>query len=687
MASAIVAVAETEEANEEDGPGAGARRQGRRRVWDDVHTLSYRVAEEADASQSALEDSNAVPSVSSRSGLPVAFDKLSEGPLGDLLVAGLPEDFKARQQCKETLEVLQMLEKLNRLGPRLSAAFAADSDGLPSNASTLLLHGHIPRECFLSSKLSPKLSQQLKDVLAICGSCLPAWCKQLVFQCKFLFPLEVRRRFFYSTALGMGRALQHMQQLHAAEVGGAPAADRELRVGRLQRQKVRVSRKRILESAIKVMELYAKQRAVLELEYFDEAGTGLGPTLEFYTLLSHELQKRSLGLWRHEDASTASGDGAATAVADSDGDASAPDNTIGVLQMEVDSGAGAVAEGNPPAGTSKRHGMERPAAGMALAATDLWHDSKEYVNAPFGLFPASLAEGERGADSKVAAMGRPVNLYDVSSFDPQLGSVLERLTASLRVHKAAGAKSRTPATLDGVPVEDLSLTFTLPGSPDYLLCPGGDDKCVDSSNLEEYISAVVDALLGSGIEAQLAAFREGFNEVFPLQSLECFYEDELEALLCGAGEMWTIASLADSIKFDHGYNSSSPAVKYFLEILAELDSDEQRRFLRFVTGCPRLPPGGLSALQPRLTVVRKHPSSGHDVDGAGASDVAGSSAGATPVGSFKDGTMPTTLADGDLPSVMTCANYIKLPPYSSKQIMKERLMFAVNEGQGSFDLS
>lgn len=30
-----------------------------------------------------------------------------------------------------------------------------------------------------------------------------------------------------------------------------------------------------------------------------------------------------------------------------------------------------------------------------------------------------------------------------------------------------------------------------------------------------------------------------------------------------------------------------------------------RRFLRFVTGTPRLPPGGLAALQPRLTVVRK----------------------------------------------------------------------------------
>jgi hypothetical protein len=36
---------------------------------------------------------------------------------------------------------------------------------------------------------------------------------------------------------------------------------------------------------------------------------------------------------------------------------------------------------------------------------------------------------------------------------------------------------------------------------------------VDSSNLVGYIQAVVDATLGSGIEAQLTAFREGFSEV------------------------------------------------------------------------------------------------------------------------------------------------------------------------------
>lgn len=42
-----------------------------------------------------------------------------------------------------------------------------------------------------------------------------------------------------------------------------------------------------------------------------------------------------------------------------------------------------------------------------------------------------------------------------------------------------------------------------------------------------------------------------------------------------------------------------------LEIMGEFTPEEQRSFLQFVTGAPRLPPGGLAALSPKLTIVRK----------------------------------------------------------------------------------
>ena len=42
-----------------------------------------------------------------------------------------------------------------------------------------------------------------------------------------------------------------------------------------------------------------------------------------------------------------------------------------------------------------------------------------------------------------------------------------------------------------------------------------------------------------------------------------------------------------------------------LDIMSEFTPEEQRAFLRFVTGAPHLPPGGLAALTPKLTIVRK----------------------------------------------------------------------------------
>ena len=44
-------------------------------------------------------------------------------------------------------------------------------------------------------------------------------------------------------------------------------------------------------------------------------------------------------------------------------------------------------------------------------------------------------------------------------------------------------------------------------------------------------------------------------------------------------------------------------------------------------------------------------------------------------------------ADDYLPSVMTCVNYLKLPEYSSKESMREKLQLAMKEGVGSFHLS
>jgi E3 ubiquitin-protein ligase TRIP12 len=39
--------------------------------------------------------------------------------------------------------------------------------------------------------------------------------------------------------------------------------------------------------------------------------------------------------------------------------------------------------------------------------------------------------------------------------------------------------------------------------------------------------------------------------------------------------------------------------------MGEFTPEQQRAFCQFVTGAPKLPPGGLAVLNPKLTIVRK----------------------------------------------------------------------------------
>lgn len=219
-------------------------------------------------------------------------------------------------------------------------------------------------------------------------------------------------------------------------------------------------------------------------------------------------------------------------------------------------------------------------------------------------------------------------------------------------------------TMDGCPVEDLGLDFTLPGYPNIELTKGGKDMSVTLDNLSQYVKLVSHWLLVEGVSAQMEALREGFETVFPLSALQMFYPEELDQIFCGSSvqssaslAQWDVKTLMESCRPDHGFTNESPSIRFLYEIMASYDREEQRQFLQFVTGCPRLPVGGFKSLSPPLTVVKK---------------------------TFDS---PDVAPDDYLPSVMTCVNYLKLPDYSSKEIMREKLRIAAMEGQYCFHLS
>jgi len=265
-----------------------------------------------------------------------------------------------------------------------------------------------------------------------------------------------------------------------------------------------------------------------------------------------------------------------------------------------------------------------------------------------------------------AVLVRDLSISDLSVLDPKLGSTMMGLLEVAKQYEAIAACSERSAeekaaaqadlTYQGASIEDLCLDMTLPGRPDVELQSNGAEVVVTVHNLKDYVTASVQSFLHDGVAQQLDEFRQGFDEIFPLESLRLFTSDEIELLVCGHGGSWDPQDFIEDIRCDRGYTKDSKAIRNLAEILAELDPVDQRLFLRFATGTPRLPADGLKGLNPPLTVVLKPPE-------------------------------PGCSADDYLPSVMTCTNYLKLPDYSTKEVMKAKLVTAIKEGHVSFHLS
>jgi E3 ubiquitin-protein ligase TRIP12 len=203
----------------------------------------------------------------------------------------------------------------------------------------------------------------------------------------------------------------------------------------------------------------------------------------------------------------------------------------------------------------------------------------------------------------------------------------------------------------------LDLDFSLPGYPEYKLLGKKSLLPVCSENVSLYIEKVIDATIGSGVFEQIQSFKDGFSKIIPIEFFSCFSPVELSSIISGEEvDKWTFESLHEAIQTDHGYQKDSKTIVYFYEMLCRFTTEQRREFLTFCTGSPRLPLGGLAALDPPLTVVCKTMS--------------------------KD-----EKSDDCLPSVMTCAHYLKLPEYSSLEIMTQKFHLAMREGQNSFHLS
>ncbi|XP_017331293.1 E3 ubiquitin-protein ligase HECTD1 isoform X7 [Ictalurus punctatus] len=606
-------------------------------------------------------------------------------------------------------DVLQLLRILFIIGGEpayTGRTLQEDLDDLQFNAS--------PEE-FTSKKITTKILQQIEEPLALASGALPDWCEQLTSKCPFLIPFETRQLFFTCTAFGASRAIVWLQNRREATMERTRPSTTvrrdepgEFRVGRLKHERVKVPRgESMMEWAESVMHIHADRKSVLEVEFQGEEGTGLGPTLEFYALVAAEFQRTSLGIWLCDD--------------------DFPDDE----SRQVDLGGGL----KPPGYYVQR------SCGLFPAPFPQDSDELERIAKLFlflGIFLAKCIQDNRLVDLpvsqpffKLLCMGDIKSnmsklLYEtrsdsdrhffsdihseasteeepylLSSFDedsksefildppkpkppawyhgiltwddfelvnPHRARFLKEMKAlAVKRRQILGNKSLSEDEKNtrlqclmlknpvgsGPPlsIEDLGLNFQfcpsskVHGFSAVDLKPNGEDEMVTLDNAEEYVELMFDFCMHTGIQKQMEAFREGFNRVFLMEKLSSFSHKEVQMILCGnQSPSWTAEDIVNYTEPKLGYTRDSPGFLRFVRVLCGMCSDERKAFLQFTTGCSTLPPGGLANLHPRLTIVRK-------VDAT----------------------------DASYPSVNTCVHYLKLPEYSSEEIMRERLLAATME--------
>lgn len=205
-------------------------------------------------------------------------------------------------------------------------------------------------------------------------------------------------------------------------------------------------------------------------------------------------------------------------------------------------------------------------------------------------------------------------------------------------------------------VEELSLDFTISqkvGHGKYVtipLVPDGQSIAVTNNNRLRYIHAVSQYKLNTVLTPQTRSFLSGMSTLISLDWLSMFNGPELQMLISGGSSRINISDLkAHTLIYDFPANDTT--ISDLWDILENDFTEEERRlFIKFVTSVPKAPLLGFGALVPNFAIRR------------------------------------ASNDQNRLPTASTCVNLLKLPHYTSRAVLKKKLLDSIHAEAG-FDLS
>lgn len=220
-------------------------------------------------------------------------------------------------------------------------------------------------------------------------------------------------------------------------------------------------------------------------------------------------------------------------------------------------------------------------------------------------------------------------------------------------------------------IEDLGLSFDLDigkgaSARHVELLPGGSTKAVTKQNVIQYVHLVAHQRLNVEGSAQTRAFLRGFRDLIPAAWVRLFSAYELQKMISGDDSVRGIdvTSLKRSMKYAAGYHPSQQIIQWFWEVLDEFSPEQQRKFLKFMTSCSRQPLLGFNSLDPAPCIQQIRL----------AEEL------------FEQRDTATLLKNAPLPTASTCMNLLKLPNYRNKEVLRTKLLAAIEAGAG-FELT
>ncbi|KAF1772112.1 Ubiquitin-associated domain [Phytophthora cactorum] len=190
----------------------------------------------------------------------------------------------------------------------------------------------------------------------------------------------------------------------------------------------------------------------------------------------------------------------------------------------------------------------------------------------------------------------------------------------------------------------LTLSTTLSDGVEVPLVPQGEKMPVTLANRELYVQLVKKTRLTESSQ-QLAALKDGLASVLPMELAPLFTPRELEVLICGRREV-DVDLLHQCTEYSEGADEAMPHVQHFWEVLREMTSEERTSFLRFVWARSRMPNSAKDFPMNFKLQTAQDP---------GAS----------------------SQPDLYLPHAQTCFFALRLPAYSSKEVLRTKLLYAI----------